>query len=49
MTFKNLVLKLNVKMLSPNQIAEFAGFLNFYISNANEGMKLNFCMQVHIY
>ena len=49
MTFKNVVLKLKVKMPSPNQIAGFAGFLNFYVSNANEGMMLTFCMQVHIY
>ena len=36
---KNLVLKLNAKMLSPNQIA---GFLNFNISKPIGGYKVDF-------
>ena len=39
MSGKNLVLKLNAKMLSANQIA---GFLNFSISKTTGGMKLIF-------
>ena len=36
----------NTKILSGNQIA---GFLNFNISRTVGGIKLYFCMQVHIY
>ena len=39
MSGKNLLLKLNAKMLSANQIA---GFLNFSISKTTGGMKLIF-------
>ena len=46
MSGKTLVLQLNAKMLSANQIA---GFLNFNISKTIGGIKLIFCMQVHIY
>ena len=46
MPSKNLVLELNAEMLSANHIA---GFLNFNISKAIGGIKLVFCMQVHIY
>ena len=46
MSGKILVLKLNAKMLSPDQIV---GFLNFNISKNIEGIELIFCMQVHIY
>ena len=45
MSVKNLVLELNAKMLSSNQIA---GFLNFNISKTIGDIKLIFCMQVHI-
>ena len=45
MSGKNLILKLNAKMLSVNQIA---GFLNFIISKTIGGIKLIFCIQVHI-
>ena len=45
MSGKNLVLELNAKMLSANQIA---GFLNFNISKTIGGIKLIFCMQLHI-
>ena len=45
MSGKNLVLELNAEMLSTNQ---FAGFLNFSISKTIGGIKLVFCMQVHI-
>ena len=43
---RNLVLELNVKMLSSNQIA---GFLNFNISKNIAGIKWIFTMYVHIY
>ena len=43
---KSLILELNVKILSPNQIA---GFLNFNISRTIGGITLIFCIQVHIY
>ena len=43
MTF--MILKLNAKMLSTNQIA---GFLNFNISKTIGSTKLIFYMQVHI-
>ena len=46
MSGKNLVLKLNAKMLSANQIA---GFLNFSISKTIGVIKLIFCVQVLIY
>ena len=46
MSGKNLVLDLNAKMLSPNQIV---GFLNFKISKTIGGIKLISCMQVHTY
>ena len=46
MSGKNIVLELNAKMLSANQIA---GFLNFNISKTIGGIKLISCMQVHIY
>ena len=39
-------LKLKAKILLVNQIA---GFLNFSISETVGGIKLIFCMQVHIY
>ena len=39
---KNLVLEVNAKMLSVNEIA---GFLNFNISETIGGIKLIFCMQ----
>ena len=42
---KNLVLKLNAKMLLANQIA---GFLNFNNSETIGGITLIFCKQVHI-
>ena len=45
MSRKNLVLDLNEIMLSPDQIA---GFLNFNISKAIGGIKINFCMHLHI-
>ena len=44
--WKNLVLELNAKMLSANQIV---GFLNFNISKTTEGTDLIFCMQVRTY
>ena len=46
--WKNLVLKLNIKMLSlsANQIA---GFLNFNISKRIAGIKWIFSMYVHTY
>ena len=43
---KNLVLELHTKMLSANQIS---GFLSFNISKTIGGIKLIFCMQLHIY
>ena len=46
MSGKNLVLELNAKILSANQIA---GFLNFKISKTTGILKLIFCMQVYIY
>ena len=46
MSWKNLFLELNAKMLSANQIA---GFLNFDISKTKGGIKLIFGMQVHSY
>ena len=46
MSVKNLVLKLNAKMLSANQIARF---LNFNISKTIGGTNVIFCMKVHIY
>ena len=46
MSGKNLVLELNAKIVSANQIA---GFLNFNISKTIGDIKLIFCMQVHIY
>ena len=46
MSEKILVLELNGKMLLANQIA---GFLIFNISKTIGGIKLIFCMQVHIY
>ena len=45
MSRKNLVLELNAKMLFANQIVRF---LNFDISKTAKGIKLIFCMQVHI-
>ena len=45
MPVENLVLELNAKMLLTNQIT---GFLNFNISKTIGGVKLIFCMQVHI-
>ena len=45
MSGKNLVLELNAKILSANQIAEF---LNFDISKTIRGIKLILRMQVHI-
>ena len=42
--WENLVLELNAKMLSANQIA---GFLNFNISKTIGVIKLIFSMQVH--
>ena len=44
--WENLVLELNAKMLSANQIA---GFLNFNISKTIRGIKLISYMQVHTY
>ena len=41
-----MILKLNAKMLSTNQIA---GFLNFYISKTIGSTKLIFYIQVHIW
>ena len=46
MSGKNLVLELNTKVLSANQIV---GFLNFDISETSGGINLIFYMQVHIY
>ena len=43
---KNMILKLNAKMLSTNQIA---GFLNFNISKTIGDIKWIFCLYVHIY
>ena len=45
MSRKNLVLDLNAIMLSTNQIA---GFLNFNISKAIGGIKINFSMHLRI-
>ena len=46
MTGENLVLELDAKMLFANQIV---GFLNFNISKTIRGIKLIFCMYVHMY
>ena len=46
MSGKNLVPKLNAKMLSASQIA---GILNFNVSKTIGDIKLTFCMQLHIY
>ena len=43
---KNLDTELNAKMLFANQIA---GLSSFNISKTSGGVKVIFCLQVHIY